>query len=68
MKVQGFSNDLRLLVYAYDRTEPEKQERAAELLEALTSAREGAVSAQVLSEFFVTVTRKLAVRCRWKMR
>jgi predicted nucleic acid-binding protein len=52
--------DTNLLVYAYDRSEPEKQRRAREVLAALAAAQAGVVSAQVLAEFFVTVTRKLA--------
>jgi len=52
--------DTNLLVYLYDRSEPEKQRRAQTLLARLAAAHLGVVSAQVLAEFFVTVTRKLA--------
>ena len=52
--------DTNILVYAYDRSEPEKQQRALELLDDLVTSGAGAISAQVLSEFFVTVTRKLS--------
>jgi predicted nucleic acid-binding protein len=52
--------DTNLLVYAYDRSEPEKQRRARAVLARLAAAQAGVVSAQVLAEFFVTVTRKLA--------
>ena len=51
--------DTNVLVYAYDRSEPQKQKRALELIDALMASGMGAISAQVLSEFFVTVTRKL---------
>ena len=52
--------DSNLLVYSYDRSEPRKQQQALEALDALASERAGAVSTQVLAEFFVNVTRKLA--------
>jgi len=52
--------DTNVLVYAYDRSEPEKQRRAVELLTWLDEAGNGAVSTQVLAEFFVSVTRKIA--------
>ena len=51
--------DTNVLVYAYDRSEPEKQRRALETLDQLVSARAGVISPQVMSEFFVTVTRKI---------
>jgi predicted nucleic acid-binding protein len=53
--------DTNVLVYAYDRSEPEKQRRALEALDGLARAGSGCLSAQVLSEFFVNVTRKIAV-------
>lgn len=52
--------DTNVLVYAYDRSEPEKQRRALDILDQLVSSRAGVISPQVMSEFFVTVTRKLA--------
>jgi predicted nucleic acid-binding protein len=51
--------DTNVLVYAYDRSEPEKQAKAIALLDRLSATGSGALSAQVLGEFFVTVTRKL---------
>lgn len=48
-----------VLVYAYDRTEPVKQRQAREILNYLVRRSIGAISTQILSEFFVTVTRKL---------
>jgi predicted nucleic acid-binding protein len=52
--------DTNVLVYAYDRAEPEKQRRALEVLDALARSGEGRLGVQVLSEFFVNVTRKIA--------
>ena len=51
--------DTNVLVYAYDRAEPEKQRRALTVLDELARSGDGVLSAQVLSEFFVTVTRKI---------
>lgn len=47
--------DANVLVYLFDADAPAKQARARELL----SAGPLVLSAQVLSEFYVTVTRKL---------
>jgi predicted nucleic acid-binding protein len=52
--------DTNVLVYAYDRSEPYKQERALEVLDRLALTGTGVISTQVLSEFFVAVTRKIA--------
>lgn len=52
--------DTNVLVYAYDSDEPTKQERAVELLERLGDEGRLVISTQVLQEFYVTVTRKLA--------
>jgi predicted nucleic acid-binding protein len=52
--------DTNVLVYAYDRAEPEKQRRALQVLGGLARAGTGCLSAQVLSEFFVNVSRKIA--------
>jgi len=51
--------DTNVLVYAYDRSEPEKQRRALEVLDRLTIRGAGVISTQVLAEFFVAVTRKI---------
>jgi predicted nucleic acid-binding protein len=51
--------DTNVLVYAYDRGEPRKQQRALDVLDRLVRTETGALSTQVLSEWFVTVTRKL---------
>jgi predicted nucleic acid-binding protein len=52
--------DTNVLVCAYDRSEPDKQRRALEVLDALARSGDGRLSAQVLSEFFVNVTRRIA--------
>lgn len=52
--------DTNVLAYVYDRSEPGKQQRALEVLDAVASAGAGVVSTQVLAEFFLTVTRKLS--------
>jgi predicted nucleic acid-binding protein len=51
--------DTNVLVYAYDRSDPAKQRRAFDVLNRLAAANQGVLSAQILSEFFVVVTRKI---------
>lgn len=53
--------DANVLIYARDPEEPFKQERAKEWLAHLWRDGLGRTSTQVLSEFYVNVTRKLAV-------
>lgn len=52
--------DTNVLVYARDAGEKVKQPQAQAWLEHLWTARAGRLSCQVLQEFYVTVTRKLA--------
>ncbi len=52
--------DTNVLVYAYDRAAPDKQRDAIAVLDTLVRRRIGVVSTQVLSEFFVVVTRRIA--------
>ena len=54
--------DANVIIYARDRGEPAKQGRAAEWLSHLWLESRGRTSMQVLSEYYVTVTRKLATR------
>jgi len=54
-----FLVDTNVLVYAYDPREPDRQARAAACLRRLVASRQGALSAQVLSEFFWVATRRL---------
>ena len=51
--------DTNVLVYAYDPTSTEKHEKARDLASRLWNSGEGALSVQVLQEFFWTVTRKV---------
>lgn len=52
--------DANVLVYAFDASAGAKHEAAARLLERLWDTQAGRLSVQVLQEFFVTVTRKVA--------
>jgi len=52
--------DANILVYAFDASAGVKWEAAKQLLERLWEASTGCLSVQVLQEFFVTVTRKVA--------
>lgn len=51
--------DSNILVYAYDASEKVKHEKAFHLLEKLGLSQTGVISLQVISEFFVVVTRKI---------
>jgi|SRR5271156_3253805 len=53
--------DTNVLIYADDKAAPAKQRRALELIAEHRRAHTGAVSLQVLQEYFVTITRKLRV-------
>ena len=52
--------DANILVYALDRSAHAKQAAAARLLERLWESGSGCLSVQVLQEFFVITTRKIA--------
>lgn len=52
--------DANVLVYAFDASAGRKQETAHALLDRLWESKTGCVSLQVLQEFFVTVTKKVA--------
>src|SRR5919112_3196204 len=54
--------DSNLLVYALDRREPEKRERAGEVLRRVGGAETAALTAQGLSEFANACLRKLEPR------
>lgn len=51
--------DTNILVYAYDNDEKVKHQRAKDILLDCWDRQVGALSTQVLQEFYVTVTAKL---------
>lgn len=53
--------DTNILVYMFDDDALVKKERACQLFETEASAGRAILSTQVLQEFYVSVTRKLAV-------
>jgi predicted nucleic acid-binding protein len=53
--------DTNVLVYLFDGSAPSKRARSWELFRRATKDRLALLSTQVLQEFFVVVTRKLAV-------
>ncbi len=59
-EVQREFVDANVLVYAFDSSAGTKQQAAQTLLERLWENGSGCVSVQVLQEFFVTVTKKVA--------
>ncbi len=56
----GILVDTNVLIYAHDRSERSKQRWAIDVLDRIAAAGNGALSAQVLSEFYNTATRKLS--------
>ena len=52
--------DTNVLVYLFDAGDPVKQKRAREVVGELARRKALVLSAQVLSELYVTLTRKLA--------
>lgn len=54
--------DTNILVYAHDADAGVKRDRAIEKLRKLWETDTGRLSVQVLQEFYVNVTRKLATR------
>jgi predicted nucleic acid-binding protein len=52
--------DTNVLIYGHDRDGGHKHEAAKKVLRELWSSREGVLSMQVLQEFYVNVTRKIA--------
>jgi predicted nucleic acid-binding protein len=52
--------DTNVIVYSLDRSDPVKRRIAAELLDTLATTGRLRTSTQVLQEFLVTVTRKIA--------
>lgn len=52
--------DTNILVYAHDSAAGQKHERAKALIQSLWDSQMGCLSIQVLQEFYVTITRKVA--------
>ena len=52
--------DTNVLVYAFDRSAGQKREQALQLVTGCWENENGCLSLQVLQEFYVTVTRKIA--------
>ncbi len=53
----AFLVDTNVLVYAYDPADGDRRRRAIEVLEHLGNEQTGALSAQILGEFFAVTTR-----------
>lgn len=53
--------DTNVLVYASDQDSPEKKRAARALLQRVGGEGGGVISTQVIQEFFVAATRKLAI-------
>lgn len=51
--------DSNIIIYAYDKSDPERQKKAQQILKDVFQNENGILSPQVLSEFFVVVTRKI---------
>jgi predicted nucleic acid-binding protein len=51
--------DTNIIVYSHDDAYPEKKEKAQALIFTGLREKSGVISAQVLSEFFVTITKKV---------
>ena len=56
--------DTKVLVYAHDRGMGPKQDRAIELMARLSANSIGAISVQVLVEFYSVATRKFGMTSR----
>lgn len=51
--------DTNVIVYAHDDAFPEKRDRARDILRTAMANGSAAISTQVLSEFYVTITKKV---------
>ena len=60
MSVKAFV-DTNVLIYAHDVDAPVKHQIAKDVLQDLWKQRTGALSTQVLQEFYINVTRKIAL-------
>ena len=53
--------DTNVIVYAHDNSSPEKRDKARKLLAQALTDGSGVLSAQVLGETFISLTKKLGV-------
>ena len=53
--------DSNVLAYAQDKDSPDKRKISRKLIEELGRSGDGVISTQVMQEFYVAATRKLAV-------
>jgi len=53
--------DSNVLAYAQDKDSPDKRKISRKLIEQLGRSGDGVISTQVMQEFYVAATRKLAV-------
>lgn len=53
--------DSNILIYAHDHTANERHVQARDLVDALWRTETGALSVQVLQEFFVNIRRKIPI-------
>lgn len=60
MSAERYFLDTNVLVYLFDGDTPARQTRAREILQTYGATGQLVISTQVLQEFYVTVTRKLA--------
>ncbi len=54
--------DTNVLLYAHDKSAGEKQNRAGAIVTAMWESGNGCLSVQVLQEFYVNITQKVAQR------
>jgi predicted nucleic acid-binding protein len=54
--------DTNVLLYAHDQSAGEKQHRAGSIVAAMWESGNGCLSVQVLQEFYVNITQKVAQR------
>ncbi len=52
--------DTNIIVYAHDSSSRDKHEAAREIMDYLWETRKGVISVQILQEFFICVTKKIA--------
>lgn len=53
--------DTNVFVYSFDSNQPQKKDRALEIIQVALKTNEGMISTQVIQEFLNVATRKFAV-------